>query len=311
MQILNRAKSKLRRDGLGGLVGAIPSYLRSTYSAQRRKLKTIVYKRKREMYSIYEEEWDLLIVLDGCRYDLLTEINDGYDFLSDRSSRYSPASSSRAWLEQNFDPQYSDDIASTVYVTGNPFTKEVLNDSAFATLDEVWRYAWDQKMGTIPPRPLTDRAIEAFRTDPPERCIVHYMQPHFPALSDPELGGKIDKDRSVWIKSVWDRLERDEIERSVVWEAYRQNLHDVLDDVALLLQNVDAERVVITADHGNGFGEDGIYGHPSKEVHDVLRKVPWIQTSAHDSGTHKPANYETESERSVHEKLSALGYVPE
>jgi hypothetical protein len=250
-------------------------------------------------------------VLDGCRYDLLEEVDNEYEFVSDNPPRYSSASSSREWLEANFDSQYSEEIAATTYVSGNPFTREVFDGSEFGTLDEVWRYAWDRSQGTIPPRPLTDRAIRLTRSKSPRRCIVHYMQPHFPALSNPELGGQIDRERNVWINSVWDQLEDGDLERGVVWNAYRQNLRDVLSEVKLLLNNVDADRVVITADHGNGFGEDEIYGHPSDEVHDVLREVPWIRTSARDTGTHEPAEYDGENTQSVREKLSALGYVSE
>lgn len=310
MQILNRAGAKLRRDGVRGLVRAIPPYLRSSYAAKRQALQRARYERSHDAYSIYEESWDLLVVLDACRYDLLPEVRDEYGFLSNELQRYSPASSSREWLEANFDSQYSEMIAETAYVTGNPFTREVLNESKFAMLDEVWQYAWDTSRGTVPPRPLTDRAIRVCRSRSPRRCIVHYMQPHFPALSNPGLGGKIDRERNVWINSVWEQLEEDELDRSTVWEAYRQNLREVLDEVSLLLENVDAERVVITADHGNGFGEDGIYGHPADAVHDVVREVPWVRTSASNSSNHEPAEYNTSTSNTVREKLSALGYVP-
>ena len=309
--LLERAKSKIRRDGVRSFARAIPPYLQLSYQKKRKVLGREIYEQTHNLYSIYEEDWDLLIILDGCRYDLLTEVWDEYDFLSDSQARYSPASSSREWLEANFDQQYADSTAETTYVTGNPYTQEVLKDTNFETLDEVWRYAWDDSLGTIPPRPLTDRLIHLCRTQSPKQSIVHYMQPHFPALSNPGLGGQIDRDRKVWVNSVWDKLEEGKIEQSVLWEAYRQNLKDVLDDVVLLLKNVDAEQVVITADHGNGFGENGIYGHPSKEVHDVLRKVPWVRTSAEDLRTHQPAEYNREVNQSVQEKLAALGYVPE
>lgn len=311
MELLSRARSKVQRDGMSGLLRAVPPYLQRSYTARRGKLQTVVYERRRDTYSIYEEEWDLLVVLDGCRYDLFTEIDEEYEFLSDSQPRYSPASSSSEWLEANFDSRYGDEIAETAYVTGNPFTQEVFDGPEFGTLDEVWRYAWDQSQGTIPPRPLTDRAIRLARAESPQRCLVHYMQPHFPALSNPELGGQIDREQNVWINSVWDQLEDGTLERDTLWEAYRQNLRDVLDEVKLLLDNVDAERVVITADHGNGFGEDGIYGHPGGTVHDVLRKVPWVRTSARDSGSHEPATYERGGDQSIQEKLSALGYMPE
>jgi len=311
MEILSRAKSKVRRDGVSGLLKAVPPYLQQSYAATRCEVQTAVYERRRDTYSIYDEEWDLLVVLDGCRYDLLTEIADEYEFVSDSQPRYSPASSSREWLEANFDPRYGDKMAETAYVTGNPFTQELFDGSEFGTLDEVWRYAWDQSQGTIPPRPVTDRTVRLARAESPRQCVVHYMQPHFPALSKPELGGQINREQNVWIDSVWDQLEDGTLEEDTLWAAYCQNLRDVLDEVVLLLDNVDAKRVVITADHGNGFGEGGVYGHPGGTVHDVLRRVPWVRTSASDSGTHQPAEYDRESTQSVREKLSALGYISE
>lgn len=34
---------------------------------------------------------------------------------------------------------------------------------------------------------------------------------------------------------------------------------------------------VITADHGEAFGEGGNYGHPEKSIHPVLVEVPWFE----------------------------------
>ena len=41
----------------------------------------------------------------------------------------------------------------------------------------------------------------------------------------------------------------------------------VLNDIGILLDNLDAERVVITADHGEAFGEYGILGHKLGSLH--------------------------------------------
>jgi len=38
---------------------------------------------------IYDDDWDLLIILDACRYDLMQEITDNYGFLNEFGSRRS------------------------------------------------------------------------------------------------------------------------------------------------------------------------------------------------------------------------------
>lgn len=94
-----------------------------------------------------------------------------------------------------------------------------------------------------------------------------------------------------------------------MWEAYLATLRYVLDDVALLLENVDAERVVITADHGEAFGEWGFYGHTVGCPHPVVRRVPWVETTATDEETHESAvTPEVDAAFDRDQHLRDLGY---
>jgi hypothetical protein len=97
------------------------------------------------------------------------------------------------------------------------------------------------------------------------------------------------------------------------WEAYLDELRYVLDDVELLLENYDANRVVITADHGEAFGEYGIFGHPIGSLHPKVRTVPWAVTSATDTRTYEPntappSTREEATSQNAEETLEALGY---
>jgi hypothetical protein len=262
---------------------------------------------------IYGQEWDVLVVLDACRPDTLEEVAGGYDFLpSSVDTTFSLGSSSWPWMARNFTSEFSSEMSETAYIVGNPFSDEYLSADEFGLLDEVWRYAWDDELGTIRAGPLTDRAIEVARSGDPERLIVHYMQPHFPSVPE-HLGYATDLERwgTHW-ESPWEDAREGEIETSELLEAYRANLEYVLDDVATLLRNIDAERVAITADHGNAFGEWGVWGHPQEPL-PVLRRVPWVVTRARDFGEYIP---DTEYERNRDanedirdERLRALGYV--
>jgi len=114
----------------------------------------------------------------------------------------------------------------------------------------------------------------------------------------------------------WVLLRRGEVTTERVWAAYEANLRYVLEEVAALLDNVSG-RLVLTADHGNCFGEWGLYGHPMHTPVPALLAVPWAETTAVDSGTRSPSIeppedlpvsrvYGADSDR---DRLDALGYL--
>lgn len=261
---------------------------------------------------IFEEDWDVLIILDACRADMLEQVAKEYDFLPGSVPTVrSLASASKPWMEQNFTEEYRSEIARTTYVTGNPYSAEELDSHDLQMLDEVWKYGWDQEIGTVPARRITDRAIRLSREERPNRMILHYMQPHFPSIPKPLADGiNLDQFGDGW-NSVWRRLKEGSLESGEIWESYVMNLKYVLDDLELLLENLAAENVVISADHGNSFGKWGTYGHPPGIPTTELRKVPWVRTTARDTHSYQQENVEERSEVSedtVESRLEALGY---
>jgi phosphopentomutase len=94
-----------------------------------------------------------------------------------------------------------------------------------------------------------------------------------------------------------------------VWQGYRQNLRCVLKDIDLLIKNIDAEKVVITADHGNAVGEWGIYGPTiTMQIH-AVQVVPCVETTAVDQGEYKPdESKSTINNQTVKNRLTQLGY---
>lgn len=261
--------------------------------------------------SIYERDWDVLVVLDACRVDILREVSDEYGFIDEVGAHRSPGSCSPEWMDETFTEEYREEVAETTYVTGNPFSNRRLDLHAFDLVDEVWKYAWDKEKGTIPARAVTDRAIATARNHDPERMIVHYMQPHFPSVPDPLSEGiSLESFDDTW-RSPLDLLQDGGLSRERVWQSYRNNLKYVLDDVSLLLNNVDASTMVLTADHGEAFGEYGVYEHPCGMPLSCLRDVPWVVTSCTDGGAHEPRidDRSLEEQKSLKEKLTALGYT--
>lgn len=271
--------------------------------------------------NVYDREWDLLIILDACRVDAIEEVSDEYEFIESVDSIRSVGSTSFEWMPLTFTSDYAEEIAKTTYITGNPYTDAVfeqkdhppvrdaipfgptdydaVNADDFARLEELWKYEQDADFNRKSPRFTTDRAISSVRTQETEKMIVHYMYPHNPfPLAEEGL------------QKPFDKLKSGAVSRETVWDLYLENLRYVLDDVELLLENVDKDRVVITADHGEAFGEYGFYKHIIGCPLPCVRRVPWIRTSATDTESYQPEQEALPSQTvSVEDRLEGLGYL--
>ncbi|WP_345785410.1 hypothetical protein [Halorubrum distributum] len=266
----------------------------------------------------FDREWDALVVLDACRADLLRLVAPDFGFLGAVETVRSVGSSSSEWLENTFPGR--PETARTAMVTGNTWTDRYLDADAFAALDEVWKYAWDGESGTVPAAAVTDRAISLARERDPDRLVVHYMQPHHPFVPDPLDGddGLARTGSHSNAGNPWVLLRRGEVSVERVWTAYEANLRHVLGEVESLAANVDG-RIAVTADHGNLFGEWGLYGHPMHTPVPALLKVPWATVDGADEGAREPIltppeplpvsrvhGGEGETDR---DRLRALGYL--
>jgi hypothetical protein len=274
--------------------------------------------------NIFQRDWDVLIILDACRYDAIREIADEYDFIGDIDKIWSVGSTSLEWLTLTFQKEYQDLINHTSYVSGNPYIDHVfyqqkwppqdrilpfgpsnydtVTHSDFEYLDEIRRYGVDHESGSVPSRVITDRAISVGRSKNPNRLIVHYMRPHEPYdKGDDPLGPHVIQ-----------RLQQGDLDADRVWNSYLDNLRGVLDEVRIFLNNIDAEEVVITADHGEAFGEWGFYGHTVACPHPSVRRVPWIKTTAEDNRSFDPDIEpipREEANPDVQNHLEELGYL--
>lgn len=61
-------------------------------------------------------------------------------------------------------------------------------------------------------------------------------------------------------------------------KAYEDNLKTVLEEVAKVASRLPG-KVVVTADHGELLGEEGLYGHPPRCDTPYLREVPWLEVN--------------------------------
>ncbi len=313
----------------------VPPFLKSKlYRAYAVPMLTYT-SRKPIGTNVFERDWDVLIILDSCRVDALNAVSEEYEFLSNIDNIVSVGSSSPEWIANTFNYNFLDQINNTIYVSGNGWAEYVLSDrvfpedkkgisytptnwktvkdSDFQSIKNIWKYEpkgvegdYGHPEGHCPPRYVTDFGISVGRNSDFERLILHYQPPHKPYTANAKKDGRKLYDYELnpfnYLKSGGDYKK--------VWDSYLDQLRYGLDDVEVFLNNIDAEKVIITADHGEAFGEWFAYEHNVGLLHPSLRYVPWCKTKGVDKKTYTP-NFDakTMGERDVEESLKALGYL--
>lgn len=153
--------------------------------------------------------------------------------------------------------------------------------------------------------------------DRAERTVLHFMQPHAPYLSRgkgqkltqirrginrqgeaegsneddgslpaigdtvrPKIenvleGSELAQKAGLWLELDPTSLWRDGT-RETAMAYYEENLRIVLEAVADLIEELDG-RVVVTADHGEAFGERGVWEHHIETPIPPLVEVPWLE----------------------------------
>lgn len=267
---------------------------------------------------VMKEDWDNLLILDGCRHGMFS---DQIDIDGRLESRVSLGSSSEEFLEQNFNVGKFHD---TVYVNANPYIPRLgLDNGTFHAVVDCLE-EWDRELQTVRPETVANTARRAHDQYPDKRLIVHFMQPHAPFIGEQGvslIGGGWTMDHEVENEeqSIWDYLRdhKTNLDINEFWTAYKENLDVALDEVKPLL-DILSGKSVITADHGNLVGERlspiptrRKYGHPYGVHAEELLKVPWFipeSQGRRETRADPPEGLEGISDGEVENRLTALGY---
>lgn len=231
---------------------------------------------------ILDEDWDTLIILDACRFD---QFEQECDLSGSLSAVESKGSNTVEFLKGNFGGKT---IRDTVYQTANPqlYRNSEYVNADFFKIDNIWMdEGWDDEYGTVLPETVTERSIKTHEEYPKKRHIVHYIQPHYPFLTDTEFDkGELDNSEGdrppFWHQLMLGDLS---VDGNRIWELFMENLRTVVPHVERLIENIEG-KVVVTADHGNMFGERARpvptteWGHPPGIYTSELVKVPWLET---------------------------------
>lgn len=261
---------------------------------------------------IMARDWDNLIILDACRYDLFLSCNT---LNGEVECYYSNASNTAEFVRKTFVGEHYPD---TVCVTATPKYIKPNAEDAFHDVIHVWEDDWNDEARTVLPEVMVERVISAHKKYPNKRLISHFIPPHLPFIG--EIGQQIphsvaflgdlrghDRDK----QNIWNAMSNGGLEIQRVWSAYKENLELTLPAIENLLDKLPGKSVV-TSDHGNAFGEAGIFGHPSRRHIEPLVCVPWFtadfderkETLAEE--TNKRSNIDEET---ISDRLRDLGYI--
>ncbi len=232
----------------------------------------IVGKAIRERPTLVTDtDWDVLILLDACRYDAFVEVWRGGKMRpSDVPCVASPGTTTLLWIKANFveNPRKTR-MADVSVIAGNPYISRAYFDAQgwpypFRESVDVWKTGWDETLEAVPPQAVFEAAkkVEGGRT------LAHFYQPHSPFIGHPHV--------------TFAGIESGDVPLETARAAYEENLTLVLRYALRLVESVEG-RVVITADHGELFGEYGLFAHPHGVYVPELVSVPWIELQGGDS----------------------------
>lgn len=274
------------------------------------------------------EEWDNLLILDACRYDMFERLNDIPGVLE---SRRSNGSATREFIHNTFVGQTFYD---TVYVTANPFVSMDAGNVFHATID-LWQSNWNDELGTVEPEVVHQTLLDVAKQYPNKRLIGHFIQPHHPFVGPTgqneigEVSGNekarqqaLDGQRKFIDNqaNAWEMAERNELDTRTLTRAYEENLELVLPEVKAAVDALDGLSV-ITSDHGNLVDEPAYgvlsagsrrFAHPPYATATELVQVPWFVCNTNERRhihADAPQRQGDHEESVVEDRLEALGYT--
>lgn len=139
---------------------------------------------------IQKRDWDILIILDACRYDIFKEMSQEILGKNKVEKMISPATQTVEWLDKTFKDQ---DFSDVIYISSNPFvnSKGITAEQggysfngkgSFKKIVNVWDTGWNPNISTVHPLDVNKASIVSMDLNPKSRHIIHYMQPHSPYI---------------------------------------------------------------------------------------------------------------------------------
>jgi hypothetical protein len=282
---------------------------RFPYRAKKWAIQQITKYTKRpdQHQRLNETDFDALVILDACRWDVLNDVTE-WPFGKARS----PGSQTAQWLGVAEETGIFED---THIVSGQgQYERRSLGE---ASIDKIWEDEFVPRLGTVLPTPVLERAEERlYAGNTP--TVIHLVPPHAPyiakvgdewLLTEPSVNiwkRPRDGDADGTLLSPQVAMARGYVDIPRAREGYRASVKSTWEVVEEYVGRwvCDGHTVVVTADHGEALGrlrEFGLYAHPSGCHIQPLTEVPF---EVFEPGENPHSTPET-----TEEKLAALGYV--
>lgn len=276
--------------------------------------------KKQELFNV---DWDYLIILDACRYDIFEEVYDNY-LNGELVKKESKGSSTLDWLVNNFKQK-----KEINYFSSNPYINSkgiALNESKwgascgynwtaknyFEEIIDIWDFGWNEELGTVHPKRVNETIVKNSEKLN-KKTIIHYMQPHAPyisngkslklrrirnglienekshfskikkklrnkiesSLTEKEISMKMGMILNLGIEDIILSLKNNGIKEKII-KYYKQNLELALKYVEKLVDQLEG-KIIVTSDHGEAFGEQGVWEHHVEKRIPPLIEVPWLK----------------------------------
>lgn len=286
-------KPKIKNFGITiiALIYSVYSYkiypkIKDVRGATRFKyiLKLII----RRNFDKIEEEEDLIedfdceniIILDGCRYDIFS------DLVPEANHIISPGSCSKDFIKSTFGDNC--EFNDVVCISANPYFKpELFRKLTNKKPEDVFYKVyptyerWNDDLDTVTPSEVISDVRRAQNEHPNKDKLIFLMQPHCPFIGQEPIGNGckhiLDSEISRGIvNDVWDKRLARQISHETVVRRYKNNVELALEACNEIHDILNGETIV-TSDHGNLLGENGLYGHKVHIKTDELRKVPFYR----------------------------------
>jgi len=232
--------------------------------------------KQREL--LERKEWDVLIVLDCCRYDAFMQVIDSYSSINGTCLKVdSEALNTKQWYEYHWQPKaVHNDIT---IITAHPSIYRYVHkyhkffgDWNIIKLKEHSDTNWMHPNLTMKP------FIDQQKID--RKYLVHLIPPHLPYIGNE---GKNFLEKFEWphdsrhlTHSIYDIVTKYGCEYGweELWEYYIENLKISLNSIFYYIPFIKG-RIILTADHGEIIGPK-LYGH-GKDGYSELKYVPWFE----------------------------------
>lgn len=226
---------------------------------------------------IQNGNWDVLIVLDACRYDYFK--NNYGKYFDEKQVNLekvrSEGSHTEEWLEKTFSGTSLND---TVYFSANPFinSKGIRGSPAkevFDTVIDVWDWGWNAEYGTVLPETVEKSFLKKKDRHEGKRFVLHFEQPHAPYLSldyTETREGKLDKFRALLGGKLVDALGRKRV------MGLRRELRRVAGEILPSEKKDEGTESPSTKLVAEKYGIDVLKESYQKNLHSALKSVGHI-----------------------------------